>query len=85
MPDPKKRAQTAVAEIDLAELTCRLMEVGCKMHRLPGTSGRDGLRQIRQSADRCEISAQIVDDFEAMAEAAVHYLAECINNMKRLS
>jgi len=50
MADAKKRTLALVAEIDQAELTVRLLDVGCKMNRPPAYSeflGRAAMAEIR--------------------------------------
>ncbi len=67
-----------ITEIDQHELAVRLIEIGCHMKRPPGTSGGAAWETFRQSADKGEIPAYIVDDFEAMAVAAIEYFRERI-------
>lgn len=81
MADVKSKTLALVAAIDPAELTVRLLEIGCKIKRPIGVTGRDALAQVRDGG----APKYIVDDFEAMAAAAMAYVAECINAGKRPS
>ena len=79
-PNVAGQIQKMVAEIDEAELAVRLIEIGCKMKRPEGKTGKDALAEFRHAADQGLVPAYIVDDFEAMAAAAVQYLAEQFSN-----
>ena len=79
----KKAATKAIAEIDHAELTIRMLEIGIGMGRPAGMTGADALRHVRKVTPQME--AYIIDDFEKMAVAAMQYVAECINEMRTVS
>ena len=81
----KKTAARAVAEIDHAELTIRLLEIGVGLRRPIGMTGAEALHDVKHTVNSGKIPAYIVADFEKMAVAAMTYLAECINNMKSVS
>ena len=82
MSGAKEIANRGVAEIDHSELTIRLLEIGCKIKRPPGSSGVEALAHIRKLARDGKYPAYIVQDFEDMATAAIKYLGECISSMK---
>ncbi len=81
----KKHALRGIAEIDRDELTTRLLEIGCQMKRPAGQSGREAMANTRALVDAGKIPDYIVADFEKMADCAVRYLTECINNMKSIT
>lgn len=76
------RAQKFVSEIDQSELAMRLIEIGCKIKRPEGKVGAAAFSEIRAAANVGEIPAYIVDDFEAMAVAAIKYFSETVSNLK---
>ncbi len=89
LPEPqagasaKKHAQRFVAEIDEAELTLRLMEIGIGAKRQPGRSARQILADMRtHSFSRDPLAQKVFDDFGQMARASIAYFGECINNGK---
>ena len=84
MTSPVKKAATkAIAEIDHAELTIRMLEIGIGMRRPVGMKGAEALRHARKVTPQPD--AYIIDDFEKMAVAAMQYVAECINEMRTVS
>ena len=84
MSDAKQAVSKLVAEIDHAELTIRLLEIGVQLARPKGQSGAEALKELRRMAARGEVPAYIVDDFECMARTAMEYIAECINQAGRV-
>lgn len=78
----KKSVLAMAAEIDQAELACRLIEVGCKMHRLTGLTGKEAWRDILKARDRGEIPPYIVADFWRMAEVAILFFGESVQHGK---
>lgn len=67
-----------VAEIDHAELTVRLLEIGCQLKRREGQSAAQIMKDVWAQAERGQIPEKVVGDFERMAEAAILYVAEQI-------
>jgi hypothetical protein len=80
---PKTHMLKAVAEIDHAELTIRLMQIGCRIRRPIGMTGAEALADARAKMAGTSTD-YIVKDFEEMAAVAVMYLTECINRMSRV-
>jgi len=70
--DRRERAKMLITEIDPAELTVRLVEIGCHMKRPPGMSGQEALRELRQS----HIAAIAI--FSKSAIAAIAYFGQRI-------
>jgi hypothetical protein len=73
-------ARAIIAEIDHAELTVRLLEVGIKLTRPPGQSAAQAMRHIHEMVNKGQVPAYIVADFEAMATAAMTYVQDCLND-----
>ncbi len=80
----KRKLASMVAEVDQAELATRLIEIGCHMKRHPGATGQAAWADIRASADRGDVPAYIVDDFENMARAAIEYFGECVASLTQV-
>ena len=80
MQDPKAHLKKAVAEIDQAELAIRLIEIGCKMKRADGSTGKEAWSEVVGKAVSGEVPAYIVADFYKMAEAAILYFGECADS-----
>lgn len=79
MSDIKSRIAQTVTEMDADELAVRMIEIGCKMRRPFGATGRQAMQEFRRSADAGLIPSYIIKDFEDMAVAAIKYLAECVS------
>lgn len=71
-----------IAEIDHAELTVRLLEVGIKLKRPMGQSAAEAMSHIHEMVSRGEVPAYIVKDFEDMATAAMAYVQERLNDAR---
>lgn len=81
---PRKKP-VAMGEIDEAELTLRLLEIGCKIKRPKGKAARDCMAEIDGKVARGEVPAYIVADFRAMARASVEYFGECLRAAKPIN
>jgi hypothetical protein len=75
----------AVSTIDQAELTIRLLEIGCKLKRPADRSGQQALADVREQVASGRVPQYIVDDFEAMALAAIEYFGECISSAQKIN
>ena len=78
--DKTKRAVMAV-ELDHAELTIRLMEIGIKLRRPKGVPASKVLASAKTNALGNELRSQTIQDFEDMATASILYLRDAINKM----
>ena len=79
------KKMVSAVELDHAELTVRLLEIGCKLHRPEGQSGSDAMRDTLKLVEAGKVPACIVRDFQDMAAAAIQYLREQINNMQSVN
>lgn len=71
-----------VAEVDHAELTARLLEIGIHLRRAKGQSGAQVMSDLHKSVHEGRVPAYIVNDFQSMATAAIEYMSECIDKSK---
>lgn len=71
-----------IAEIDAAELTIRLLEIGIRLKRPPGKTAEQIMETVHLSATDGRVPADIVGDFERMATAAIMYFGECCANLR---
>jgi hypothetical protein len=71
-----------IAEIDPDELAVRLLEIGTDLKRPAGVPARDILARRREVSARDGEAAEVMADFERMAEAAILYFGECIAKMR---
>ena len=71
-----------IAEINPDELTVRFMEIGLGLVRPKGKSAATLMSEVRAQVAGDPMKAKITDDFEKMAQAAIRYLAETINDAK---
>ena len=81
----KNSVSCLVTEISQEELAVRLIEIGCKIKRPVGSTGPEAWQEIVKSAESDAASAYIVRDFYAMAEAAIKYFGERINDLQKVN
>lgn len=75
----------AVAEIDHAELTLRLMEIGLGVVRPAGKPTRELLNEAISAAADDPVKSKILDDFQRMAATSIKFVAEQINAAKAIN
>jgi len=80
MTEKIKQAVLAV-ELDHAELTIRLLEIGIKLRRPKGVSARKVLSSAKAHALGDKLQTQILQDFEGMTTASIQYLRDAINEI----
>lgn len=81
--DPKIGGKL-IAEIDAAELTIRLLEIGISMKRPRGQTAEQVLAQVRRWTTDDALKASIIADFERMSLAAIEYFGECCANLRAI-
>ena len=81
----KAKKMVLAIELDHAELTVRLLEIGVKLHRPKGQSGADAMQSVRDMVKAGKAPGYIVQDFDDMATAAIAYIRDQINSAQSVN
>lgn len=75
----------AIAEIEQAELTVRLLEIGIDLKRPEGKSAGDILDEAYASCANDPIKMKILNDFQKMAATSIVFVAQAISDAKAVN